>query len=187
MLSAALLTALGGPLMAQEVTKPVADLLDVKFNADGTAEDVSPMKNTVETVGTAFSTYYNDAFGFVVANFTNNWGKNSSSGYRIDYEQNEEFKNKLADGHSLEMVVMADYSEVTDAEIKPFSSMEAGGTGFLITGSNRGNVMTFLPNVSANGSSKWNWCTSGISPEQHQYRQAVPLCQGRQQVVLHRR
>ena len=84
MLSAALLTALGGSLMAQEVTKPVADLLDVKFNADGTAEDVSPMKNTVETVGTAFSTYYNDAFGFVVANFTNNWGQNNSSGYRID-------------------------------------------------------------------------------------------------------
>lgn len=169
MLSAALLTALGGSLMAQEVTKPVADLLDVKFNADGTAEDVSPMKNTVETVGTAFSTYYNDAFGFVVANFTNNWGQNNSSGYRIDYEQNEEFKNKLADGHSLEMVVMADYSEVKDVEIKPFSSMEAGGTGFLITGSNRGNVMTFLPNASADGNSKWNWCTSGISPEKKVY------------------
>ena len=29
--------------------------------------------------------------------------------------------------------------------------------------------MTFLPNVSADGSSKWNWCTSGISPEKKVY------------------
>ena len=169
MLSAALLAASGGPLMAQGTEKPVADMLDVKFNADGTAEDVSAMKNTVEVVGTALSTYYNDGFGFTVANFTNTWGGGKSSGYRIDYEQNEDFKSKLADGHSLEVVLMADYPSVTNAEIKPFSSMQSGGTGFLITNNSRGNVMTFLPNVSADGGSKWNWCTSGVQPEKKIY------------------
>lgn len=29
--------------------------------------------------------------------------------------------------------------------------------------------MTFLPNASADGNSKWNWCTSGISPEKKVY------------------
>ena len=169
MLSAALLAASGVPLMAQETEKPVADMLDVKFNADGTAEDVSPMKNAVETVGENMSTYYNDGFGFVVANFANTWGAGNSSGYRVDYEQNEDFKSKLADGHTLEVVLMADYPTGADVdEVKPFSSMERGGTGFLIKRS-RGSVMTFLPNVSANGSSKWNWCTSSISPRQKIY------------------
>ena len=169
MLSAALLAASGMPLLAQGAAKPVADMLDVKFNADGTAEDASAMKNKVEVVGSALSTYYNDGFGFVVANFANTWGGGKSSGYRVDYEQNQDFKDKLADGHSLEVVLMADYPSVTDAEIKPFSSMQAGGTGFLITNNSRGNVMTFLPNVSADGSSKWNWCTSGVQPVKKMY------------------
>lgn len=168
-LSAALLTAASVPMMAQETVKPVADLLDVRFNSDGTAEDVSAMGNDVEVLGNNLSTYFNEGFGFTVANFTNTWGGKNSSGYRINYEQNEDFKNKLADGHSIEIVVMADYSSLTNEEIKPFSSMQAGGTGFLMTNSSRGNVMTFLPNASADGASNWNWCTSGIVPDKKVY------------------
>ncbi|MGN1255893.1 MAG: LamG-like jellyroll fold domain-containing protein, partial [Bacteroidaceae bacterium] len=170
MLTAAFMAALGMPVMAQETEKPVADMLDVKFNADGTAEDISPMKLPVEKVGDGMSTYYNDGYGAVVARFDNTWGSSSgSSGYRFDYEQNEEFKSKLADGHTLEIVVMGDYTEVVDKEIKPFSSMESGGTGFLITGNSRDNVMTFLPNASDNGKSNYNWCTSGIQPQKKIY------------------
>ena len=165
----AVLASVGVPIFAQNTEKPVADMLDVKFNTDGTAEDISAMKNPIEVVGSNLGTYYNDGFGFVIANFKNEWGASKSSGYRVDYEQNTDFQAKLADGHSLEMVVMADYPSVKDGEIKPFSSMQSGGTGFLITNNSRGNVMTFLPNVSADGSSKWNWCTSGISPEKKIY------------------
>lgn len=165
MLTAAMMAALGVPAMAQETEKPVADMLDVQFNADGTAEDISPMKLPVERIGENTSTYYNDGFGAVVAKFNNTWGDNGSSGFRFDYEQNEDFLSKLSDGHTLEVVAMGDYDAIVDKEIKPFSSMEAGGTGFLITGNSRGNVMTFLPNVSETGSSNYNWCTSGVVPE----------------------
>ena len=168
MLSAALMAAWSVPLLAQQTEKPVADMLDIKFNADGSAEDVSPMKLDVQTIqigNPGVSTYYNDAYGAVVGRFDNTWGANNSSGYRIDYGDNEDFISKLSDGHTLETVCMADYSAVQDVEIKPFSSMEAGGTGFLITGNSRNNVMTFLPNVGGN----YNWCTSGIRPEKKIY------------------
>ncbi|MGN0233552.1 MAG: LamG-like jellyroll fold domain-containing protein [Bacteroidaceae bacterium] len=164
MLTAAFMAALGVPVMAQETEKPVADMLDVQFNADGTAEDISPMKLPVEKVGEGMSTYYNDGYGAVVARFDNTWGSSGSSGYRFDYEQNEDFKNKLSDGHTLEIVIMADYAAVEDKEIKPFSSMESGGTGFLIAKNSYNNVMTFLPNTGS-----YNWCTSGVQPQKKIY------------------
>ena len=173
MLSAALMTTAGVPLMAQGTAKPVADMLDVKFNSDGTAEDVSAMKNVVEAVGTNLSTYYNEGFGFCVANFKNTWGQSKCSGYRVDYEQNEDFKAKLADGHSMEMVVMANPASITDVEAKPFSSTQSGGVGFLVTKNNRGNVITYLPNASNDGSSQYNWCTSNIRPETNIYYHIV--------------
>ena len=46
--------------MAQEI--PVADMLDVQFNLDGTAVDLSPMKNTVEYVGEGVNISYNSIF-----------------------------------------------------------------------------------------------------------------------------
>lgn len=41
----AVLASVGVPIFAQNTEKPVADMLDVKFNTDGTAEDISAMKN----------------------------------------------------------------------------------------------------------------------------------------------
>ena len=41
--------------------KPVADILDVVFKTDGTAEDISPMKNVITTNNSgALSTYYSN-------------------------------------------------------------------------------------------------------------------------------
>lgn len=57
--------------------------------------------------------------------------------------------------------------EIPNVEMKPFSSMEAGGTGFLISTKSgaRQNEFTFLPNVSTTGNSTWRWTTSGVVPE----------------------
>lgn len=156
--------------------KPVADLLDVIFKKDGTAEDISPMKNAIEIVSVnsnKLTTYYNEVYNRYVAKFENNWGVSSLGDYssycKIDYSNNETFKKALADGHTIETLFMAKYdAPIANAEAKWFSSHEAGGTGLMIckTDNNgRGNEITFLPNVSTTGSSSWKWVNSGVIPQ----------------------
>ena len=150
----------------------MADLLDVVFNNDGTAADVSPMRNTVEySAGAALMTYYNDSYGRYVARFNHAPGDNPSAGYyKVNYLNNPEFRNALADGHTLEVLVMFDAEADGAKEIKPLSSMQGGGTGFLITKADRGTELTFLPNLSSGG---WQWTRSGITPRRGQYYHMV--------------
>ena len=156
---------------------PVADILDVRFNADGSAEDVSPMKNTVTTPKTGgMSTIWSNTYNRYIARFTNPWAANATGYYKIDYTNNTKFRNALADGHTLEVLVMGDYAgAIPNAEAKPFSSMQSGGTGFLVTtiSGSRQNELTFLPNVSTTGSSTWRWCTSGIVPQARRFYHLV--------------
>ena len=162
------LSMAGVSAMAQQM--PVADLLDVQFNLDGSAVDVSPMKNEVEYVGSGTVIEYSSIFEGNVATFDNVWSTKSTGYYRINFEENEEFRNAVADGHSLEILVKANYDgPIQNVECKPFSAMQGGGTGFLIcttsaSGSGGKNVFTYLPNVSTSGASTWRWTTSGVVP-----------------------
>ena len=165
-----------------DFTAPVADMLDVQFGEDGSVTDVSPMNNPIETYATTdgenyvestVPTYYSDEYGSYVAEYHNQMG-NSKLGpngvySKMDFASNEDFINKLKDGHTLETIVRVN-EEVPDAESKWFSAHEAGGTGLMIckkkNGLNGEDEITFLPNVSADGTkSKWIWCTSGVTPE----------------------
>ena len=164
-----------------DFTAPVADMLDVQFGEDGSVTDVSPMNNPIETyknnngnyVESTVPTYYSDEYGRYVAEYHNQMG-NSKLGpngvySKMDFASNEDFINKLKDGHTLETIVRVN-EEVPDAESKWFSAHEAGGTGLMIckkkNGLNGEDEITFLPNVSADGTkSKWIWCTSGVTPE----------------------
>ena len=162
-----------------EPTAPKADILDVVFNEDGSAEDVSPMHNTVEHVGTTSSVYFNETYQRNVARFENPWSKTCTGYYKVDYETNDAIRSALADGHSLEMLVMPDYEgALQDVEAKPFSAMQGGGTGFLVcktnaSGSGGKNVFTFLPNVTESGNSTWRWVTSGVVPAPKTYYHVV--------------
>lgn len=155
--------------------EPVADLLDVVFNNDGSAYDVSRMKMKVDHVsGPMTSCYYNETYDRYVAHFGHQNGKNVSNGYyKVDFADDKEFQNALADGHSMEMLIRMDVASNGSAEIKPFSNMQSGGTGFLVTKSNQGVELTFLPNVSVNGKSTWRWTKSGIVPEAGVYYHVV--------------
>ena len=160
---------------ADEVTNttaaPVADLLDVVFKEDGTAEDVSPMHNAVERVGEGISVYYNETLKRYVARFGNPYGDNCTGFYQTpSYEaEDNAVHNALADGHTLEVLCMADFDgAIPNSESKPFSAMQAGGTGFLVSTTSKGggkNVFTFLPNVTTDGKSTWRWTTSDVQPE----------------------
>ena len=157
---------------------PKADLLDVVFHADGTAEDVSPLRNEVLSYpGTALTCYYHDVYKRIVTNYTHTPGQNTrkDSYYRVDYYTNETFKNGLDDGHTLEVVFRSNENKGT-AEYKPFAAHQAGGTGFLICKEGQGGhpaCITFLPNVSTTGKSSWIWAQSDVYPEIGRYYHVV--------------
>jgi hypothetical protein len=104
-------------------------------------------------------------------------GANHGSYYKVDYNSNTAFQEKLADGHTFECLVKFDHNYTTAAasyETKFFSTHGSGGTGFLITNDGRGNGITFLPNVSeTGGSNTWIWANSEIKPDGQKYYHLV--------------
>lgn len=153
---------------AAQEPAPTADLLDVVFNNDGSATDLSPMQNQVENLaGSASMTYFNDGYQGYVAHFNHTPGASISTGYyKVNYSGNTQFENGLADGHTLETLFMYDDEIKIGTEVKMFSAMESGGTGFLLT-SDKGEI-TFLPNVGG-----WKWTRSGVVPEKGVYYHVV--------------
>lgn len=163
------------PTLKQEIAVAqyslTADLLDVEFHNDGTATDLSPMHNQVEYVpGSALMTYHSESYDRYIAHFNQTPGINmSSSYYKVDYSANSAFQNALSDGHTLEALVMFDAESDGSKEIKPFSSMQSGGTGFLITTTAQGNCLTFLPHVGGS----YRWAKSNITPVRGRYYHLV--------------
>ena len=155
---------------------PKADLLDVVFNEDGTATDVSDSKMTVESFGSP-TIVKSAKYGINVMCMKNeSWSKNPNSYFRVDYEDNADYVAALADGHTLECLVRPYWDgDLADVECKPFSSHQGGGTGFLICkkSGERGNEFTFLPNVTETGSSTWRWANSGVVPQKGVYYHVV--------------
>lgn len=151
---------------------PKADILDVKFNPDGTAEDISPMKNTIEAYGNP-QVFFSSRYGRYEVRFgDNSWAGKASRYYKISYADNDAFQNALADGHTMETVIRCSYTgSIQDGEAKFFSSHQSGGTGLMISkiSGARENELTFLPYVGGS----WRWATSGIVPESDVYYHIV--------------
>lgn len=158
-----------------QAASPVADLLDVVFKEDGTAEDVSPMAHEVITQkSTAMMTYYNDIHKRYVANYRHSLGEGVTSGYyRVNYKPNDEFISRVADGCTMESIMMLGDTDPSNLEVKWFSSMQAGGIGFILPAHSRSNCITFLPNISTTGSSNWCWTHSKVVPEVGKYYHVV--------------
>lgn len=159
----------------QETPTVKADLLDLVFNADGTATDVSDHHASVQSFpGAPMVIYHNDFYDRYVAHFNHAVSSSISTGYvKVDYTDDSAFSSGLADGHSIEVVCRLDQNPTGSSEIKMFSSMQGGGTGFLVSKSANGNCLTFLPNVSSSTKSNWIWCTSGVTPKAGQYYHLV--------------
>lgn len=154
---------------------PTADMLDVVFNTDGTATDLSPMNHTVSKISYSYpftisfnSTYNRNMVTFNPAQNGSDGGATGGSYYRVDYLNNASFNEKLANGHSFECLVKfdVDYTTNQSYETKFFSTHEGGGTGFMIANQDRGNGLTFLPNIPAanGGGSNWIWANSSVRP-----------------------
>ncbi|MBO4465415.1 MAG: hypothetical protein J5748_01895 [Bacteroidales bacterium] len=150
-------------------------LLDFVFDDDGTAHDASKNKCWIDSkLGVNMMTYYNASAERNVARFFNSLGGLVDEGfYKFAYSSNTWFKDRLADGHSLEVLFMMGDDPGDVGEIKMFSSMEAGGTGFLVTDKSRGREITFLPNTTFQNEKNWRWCRSGVVPEVGKYYHVV--------------
>ncbi len=146
-------------------------MLDVVFNADGTATDASETKIDVKTLpATTLFTYYSDYSKGYVARFNNNISGSVTSGfYKAVYSSNNDFKNRLSDGHSMEVMFMLGTELPADAEVKMFSSHQSGGTGFLISKAERNKQISFISHVGGG----YKWAESGITPKVGQYYHAV--------------
>ncbi len=147
----------------------IADLLDIQFQEDGTAIDISPMHRNVETFeGPNFSTVYLDSYKRYAGRFSPaELATSISNGFlKVDYKGDEAYKNAIADGHSMEMLIMLNSDLKIGSEVKMFSSMQSGGTGFLL--SKETNEFTFLPNIGG-----WKWCYSGVVPQKGVYYHVV--------------
>ena len=108
----------------------------------------------------ALDVQWSDLYQTYEARFANTWAGNAESYIKIDYFNNNWYKERLADGHTMETLFKAHYTPpIQNAEAKWFSAMEAGGTGFLITtiSGERQNEITFLPNVSPQPANNWIW------------------------------
>jgi hypothetical protein len=149
-----------------------ASLLDVQFNQDGTATDLSGKEFNVQKFGSP-TIYWNETFNRNVAKFlpsVANIGVSTTDYFKVDYSDDADFQDKLADGHTLEVLCMFQLDGEThdDREIKPFASHEAGGTGFLLTNNSRNKCLIFLVN---NGG--WSFMDSEIYPEDGKYFHVV--------------
>lgn len=146
-------------------------MLDVVFNADGSAKDMSSYKrNVLPQNGSNLVTYYDETFGNYIARFNNNPGEPVSTGYyTMNYSNDNVFKSGLADGHSIETVFMFEADNDGSEEIKMFSSHGSGGTGIMLSRSDKGKDITFLPHVGGS----YIWTGSKIVPERGKYYHVV--------------
>lgn len=149
--------------------------LDVEFKDDGSAKDVSSNGVFIKHIEGAESVvYYNSDAGRNVARFLSQLGANSTGGYyKADYSSGKTIKDALSDGHTLEVQFMLSEQNNVEGEVKMFSSMQDGGTGFLLSSPAQGRDITFLPNVSKDGASNWCWAQSGVVPEVGKYYHVV--------------
>ena len=153
------------------VSIPMADLFDIIFSPDGTAFDASSNALDVQTFDApSMCTVYDARLGRWVAQFNHSGVLTLNSGYyRADYDDNT--VNALAEGHTLECLCCMDIETEGNTEYKMFSTMQSGGTGFLVSKSNAETPMqlTFLPHVGG----AYVWAGSEVMPVPGRYYHIV--------------
>ena len=153
---------------------PVADMLDVVFMD-------SELLNT----------YFDYLQGQHIASFdhaerfvNNTSGSHSTGYYKVDFANDDDFKNRLADGHSWETLVMMDAeAPVVSSDSKWFCAQQSGGVGFAVNTEAKGHDFNFSVNLTTSGSSAWVTANSGIVPQRGQWYHVVGVWDKEQKYV----
>lgn len=156
----------------KSVTLRSSLLLDVEFNPDGTAGNAVNSSALTSFPGAALFTYRNESAGRYVANFSSKLGSKITEGfYKFDYASSSSFIKGLEDGFSMEVQFMMAGANDAGGEVKVVSSMNSGGFGIMLPADTKD--ITFLPNISATGSSSWTFTRSGMVPEPGKYYHVI--------------
>ena len=157
----------GPTVEAKEVTYPVADLLDVVFNADGTATDISPAQQEIEVVGEP-KVAYSEKFGQNVF-FSESDGTTPVSYLKIDYSENQELKDALTDGYTIETTIAIHNTALTGT-VKPFCATETGGFGFEILSSGQ---MKHINHTDIDGTKAYRYANTSVYAKMDTYYHMV--------------
>lgn len=148
---------------------PVADILDVVFDEDGSARDISAAGNTVKYVaGSACTLSWNDVYLKYVPSFSHKQaGSGITSGfYRIEYT--DAIMSALEDGYTMEALIKPGKAP-NGSEIKAFSATTQGGMAIMIANTSRGKGLEFIQH---NGSA-WCFASTDIVPDPDVYYHVV--------------
>lgn len=148
---------------------PVADILDVVFDEDGSARDISAAGNTVKYVaGSACTLSWNDVYLKYVPSFSHKQaGSGITSGfYRIEYT--DAIMSALDDGYTMEALIKPGKAP-NGSEIKAFSATTQGGMAIMIANTSRGKGLEFIQH---NGSA-WCFASTDIIPDPDVYYHVV--------------
>ncbi len=105
---------------------PKADLLNIRFNADGTATDVSGKKHPIVSSQTLPSVAFNSTYNLNAATFTGT-GKDY---YYFDYSADKEFIDEVSGDFTMECLMRIDNLSKEQA---PFCTTNRSGFGFDIS------------------------------------------------------
>lgn len=116
-----------------ELTIPEPDVLDIVFNADGTATDKSPMQNELVPRGELHVVESPVMQQNVLCLGNNDWGKTPSGYYELSVT--EELQNAMADGITMECMVRPTWEgdgPVPTSWASFVGYEEAGGLGMMV-------------------------------------------------------
>ena len=155
---------------AYKADKPVADMLDVVFSANGQGNDVSESHRSIQLLqdGT-ISTRFLSKYGCYAAVFNGTPARSALSAgfYKVPYTPTEPWAAKLSAGYSIELLVSR-YDEPGTTQIKPFSSTEGGGTGICFRAA-EGNELNFETHTGGS----YRECYSGVPALKGEYYHVV--------------
>ena len=120
---------------------PKADLLDIRFNADGTATDVSGKNHTIVSSEPFPTVAFNDTYKLNAATFTGT-GKDY---YYFDYSYDQEFMDEVSGDFTMECLMRIDNLSKEQA---PFCTTERSGFGFDISWNSRNDLSFLIHNGS---------------------------------------
>ena len=121
---------------------PKADLLDIRFNVDGTATDVSGRNRPIVSSQPLPSVAFNDTYNLNAVTFTGT----GNDYYYFDYSADQEFIDEVSGDFTMECLMRIDNLSKEQA---PFCTTERSGFGFDISWASRNDLSFLIHNGSS--------------------------------------
>ncbi len=168
----------GNTIAPIDVTLPTADLLDVVFNEDGTATDLSPMQMEITPMGEP-KVVYNETYGKNVFMSESNV-TTPVTFYKIDYSDNDAFKAALSDGYAIETIFKLHGG--IGGTIKPFCATQSGGFGIEMSSDGQ---IKHIAHTDVDGTKAYRYANSTAYAQQDEYYHVIGVYEKDARVTIY--